>query len=235
MIKTSNTGSKKENEINSELKRIDKEYLYYEIRSLLNLEKGLFLTIRNLLVKPGKSVREFIFKNRKKYVKPIIFLIFTSLIFSLLINSLEINLSFFNIDKVQGLKGKIRSKEIGDWTQKNIGYSQLIMGVFIGFWIKLFFKKSNHNIYEILILLSFIFGEGFIILGFFIFLAAIFNSSIIGVLGSLIYFIYIIWGIGQFFGENKIINYLKSLLAYSLGNITYFTVLALLAFLLKQI
>lgn len=235
MIKPSKTDFKKVNEINSELKRIDKQYLYTEIRSLFNLEKGLFLTVKNLLIKPGKTVREFILENRKKYVKPIIFLILVSIIFSFIINSLEINLSFFNIDKIEGLNGKIRSKEIGDWTQKNIGYSQLIMGVFIGFWIKLFFRKSNHNIYEIIILLSFILGEAFILLGTFILLAAIFNSPIIGVVGSFIYFIYIIWGIGQFFGEHKIINYLKSLLAYSLGNITYLTVLALLAFLLKKI
>ncbi len=235
MTKKSTTDFKEKKKINSELKRIDKEYLYTEIRSLLNLEKGLFLTIKNLLLKPGKTVREYIFENREKFVKPIIFLIFVSLIFSFIINSLDINFSFFNIDKIEGFRGRLRSKEIGDWTQKNLGYSQLIMGVFISFWIKLFYKKSNYNHYEILILLSFILGEAFIIFGTFLALAVIFNSPLIGVIGSFIYFIYIIWGIGQFFGENKIKNYLKSLLAYSLGNVTYLFVLVLIAFILKQI
>ncbi|WP_435314070.1 DUF3667 domain-containing protein [Cellulophaga fucicola] len=222
-------------ERNSKLNRIDKKYLYNEIKGLLNLEKGLFLTIKNLLIKPGKSVREFLFENRKKYVKPIIFLIFTSLFFSLIISLLDVNFSLFNIDKIEGLKGKLRSKEIGDWSQNNLGYSQLIMGVFIAFWIKLFYRKTNYNIYEIFILLSFVLGESFIILGVFILLASILNSAIIGLIGTLVYFIYIIWAIGQFFGEYKIKNYLKSFFAYALGNITYLMIMALVAFLLKFI
>ncbi|MCL5244270.1 DUF3667 domain-containing protein [Cellulophaga sp. 20_2_10] len=217
----------------SKLKRIDKDYLYNEIKGVFNLEKGLFLTIKNLLVRPGKSVREFLFENRKKYVKPIIFLILTSLFFSLIISLLDINLSFFNIDKIEGLKGKLRSKEIGDWSQNNLGYSQLIMGVFIAFWLKVFYRKMNYNLYEILILLSFVLGESFIIFGIFVFLAAILNSAVIGLIGTLIYFIYIIWAIGQFFGEHKFINYLKSFFAYALGNITYLMIMTLIAFLLK--
>lgn len=191
-------------ERNSMLNRIDKKYLYNEIKGLLNLEKGLFLTIKNLLIKPGKSVREFLFENRKKYVKPIIFLIFTSLFFSLIISLLDVNFSLFNIDKIEGLKGKLRSKEIGDWSQNNLGYSQLIMGVFIAFWIKLFYRKTNYNIYEIFILLSFVLGESFIILGVFILLASILNSAIIGLIGTLVYFIYIIWAIGQFLENIKL-------------------------------
>ncbi len=191
------------NNNDSKLRRIDKKYIYNEIQSLLNLEKGFLLTVKDLLIKPGKSIREYIHQDRQKYIKPIIFLIFTSLIFSFITNSLDINFSLFNIDKIKGFKGKIRSEEIGNWTQNNLGYSQLIMGVFIGFWIKLFYRKSNYNIYEILVLLSFILGEAFIILGTFILLAATFKSPVIALIGTLIYFIYIIWGIGQFFGEKK--------------------------------
>lgn len=235
MIKKSHKNKKGNNEINPKLKKIDKNYLYNEIKSLLNLEKGFLFTVKNLLIKPGKSVREYIHENREKYVKPIIFLIFTSVIFSFMINTLDLNISFFNIDKIDGLKGKLQSKEIGDWTQNNLGYSQLIMGIFIGFWIKILFRKSNYNLYEILVLLSFILGEGFLIFGFFILLAGIFKSPIIGITGTFVYFIYIIWGVGQFYGEKQIKNYLKSFLSYSLGNATYLMVLTLLAYLLKFI
>lgn len=235
MVKKPDKKIKEKDKTNSKLKRIDKHYLYAEIQSLLNLEKGFLLTVKNLLIKPGQSVREFIYENREKYVKPILFLILTSVIFTFIINSLDINFSLFNIDKVRGFNGKIRSKEIGDWTQNNIGYSQLAMGVFIGLWIKLLYRKSIYNFYEILVLLSFILGESFIILGTFILLASILKSPIIGVIGIIIYFVYIVWGIGQFYGENRIINYLKSLLAYVLGNITYMMLMALLAYIFKFI
>jgi len=235
MIKKTKNNKKENDGVPIKLNRIDRSYVYNEIQSLLNLEKGFLLTVKNLLVKPGKSVREFLFEDRKKYVKPLIFLIFTSIVFSFLIKSLDISFNFFNIDTIEGLKGKLRSKEIGEWTQGNLGYSQLVMGFFIGFWVKLLYRKSNYNLYEILVLLSYLLGEGFIVLGFFILLATVIKGPIIGLIGIVIYFIYIIWGIGQFYGENQAKNYLKSFLAYFLGNATYLIVLILLGYLLKFI
>lgn len=235
MIKKTKNSREEKDGIQTKLRRIDKNYLYNEIQGVLNLEKGFLLTVKNLLIKPGKSVREFLFEDRKKYVKPILFLVFTSVIFSFLIKSLDISFNFFNIDTIKGLKGKLRSREIGAWTQGNLGYSQLIMGFFIGFWVKLLYRKSNYNLYEILVLLSYLLGEGFIILGFFILLATVLKGPIIGLIGIVIYFIYIIWGIGQFYGENQAKNYLKSFLAYFLGNATYLIALILLGYVLKFI
>ncbi len=229
---------------NSELKRIDKNYIIDEIKGIFNLDKGFIFTAKNLLIKPGKTIREYIFINRKKYVKPIIFLILTSLFLSLLLKFTGIKYSIFNIDSITFLKGKIRSQEIGNWSQNNLGYSQLLMGIFIGFWIKLFFKQHKYNIYEILVALSFILGEAFLIMGISIIIIVISSYSglptnLTHIIGTIIfvvfYFGYIIWAIGQFFGETKIINYIKSLLTYVLGNITYLVVLAFLAFLLKFI
>ncbi|MFN3022060.1 DUF3667 domain-containing protein [Chryseobacterium sp. TY3] len=215
------------------LKRIDQQYISHEIQHLLHFDKGIFLTIKSLLIQPGKTIREFLFENRDKYVKPVLFLIVSAIIFSIILHLLHINLSFFNIDTMEILKGKIRSKEIGEWTNKNIGYAQLIMGIFIAFWIKLFFKSFKYNIYEILVLLSYVLGEALLIFGSFIIIANIFKSENIATIGVIIYFVYIVWAIGQFFGEKKIINYIKSIFAYFLGNVSYLIVLALIAYLLK--
>ncbi len=220
-------------EINSDLKRIDGHYISGEIEHLLHLDRGFFLTVRELLLRPGKTVREFLFKNRKRLVKPILFLILCSVIFTLIVHYLHLNITLFNIDG-GSFKGKIRSKEIGEWTSNNTGYSQLIMGVFIGLWIKIFFRKFKYNIYEILVLLSFIFGQALLILVFFILVSLIFKAEMIFTLGTGVYFLYIIWGIGQFFGERKLINYVKSALTYALGVLSYMLSLTLIAFLLKN-
>jgi Kef-type K+ transport system membrane component KefB len=66
-------------------------------------------------------------------------------------------------------------------------------------------------------------------------LANLFNSAIIGAIGALTYFMYIIWAIGQFFGEKKIMNYVKSALTYFLGNMSYLIVLIVIAYFLKRI
>ncbi len=218
-----------------QLKRIDVHYISHEIQHLLHFEKGFLFTVRELLLRPGKSVREFLFDDRSKYVKPVIFLIFTSVIFSLIVHFFHIDISYFNIDRIEPLKGKIRAKEIGDWTNSHIGYTNLIMGVFIGLWIKIFFKKYSYNIFEIVVLLCFVMGEAILIFGVFLFFANLFRSSIIGLIGASFYFLYTIWAIGQFFGEKKPMNYIKSVMTYVLGNASYLLILILIAYFLKII
>lgn len=225
---------KKENhEINPDLKRIDRHYITHEIGHLLHLDRGFFFTIKELFLRPGKTIRSFVFQDRKKLVKPILFLIFCSVIFSVIVHLLHAEVSLFNIDRIAPLQNKIRSEEIGGWINNNLGYSQLLMGIFIAPWLKIFFKKKGYNIYEIVILLSYIFGEALLILISFVLVANLFDSNITASIGVVAYFIYLTWGIGQFFGERKIINYVKSALSYIIGLATYLATLILIAYLLK--
>jgi hypothetical protein len=217
------------------LKRIDAQYIVHEIQHLLHLEKGFLYTIRELLLKPGKTIRTFLLEDRTKCVKPVIFLIFSAVIFSLIIHFFHVEYSFFNINKIAPLQGKIRAKEIGDWTNSHIGYTNLLIGVFIGCWIKIFFKKFHYNIFEIIVLLCFALGEAILLLGIFMLLANLFNSSILATIGVFTYFGYTIWAIGQFFGEHKPINYVKSLLAWILGNASFLITLIVIAYLWKQL
>jgi hypothetical protein len=219
----------------NELKKIDAHYIAHEIQHLLHFEKGFLFTVKELLLRPGKSVRTFIHEDRSKYVKPVIFLIICSVIYTSITHFFHIEWSFFNIDKINlpELRNEIRSKEIGSWTEGHLGYTNLIMGIFIGLWIKVFFKNHNYNLFEILVLLCFVLGEAILMLGLVLSVARLFESATIGAIGALSYFIYIIWAIGQFFGEKKIINYIKSALTYFLGNMSYLVVLIVLAYFLK--
>ena len=225
------------------IKRIDAHYISHEIQHLLHFEKGFPLTVKELLLRPGKSVREFLFEDRNKYVKPVIFLIVSSIIFTLITHFFHIEYSFFNIDKIVPLKGKIRSKEIGEWTNSHLGYTNLIMGVFIGIWIKIFFKKHHYNIFEIIVLLCFVLGTSLIILATllatFLSIATFLKNSNIIIIFMFIAifsnFAYIIWAVGQFFGEKKFINYIKSALTYILGMLTYIITLTIIAYFLKYI
>ena len=60
----------------SNLKRIDRRYISHEIEHVLHLDRGFFYTVKELFLRPGKAVREFLFEDRKKLVKPVLFLIF---------------------------------------------------------------------------------------------------------------------------------------------------------------
>jgi len=63
------------------LKRIDGKYVIHEIEHLLHFERGILYTIKELLIKPGKNIRNYLSENRSRLVKPIIFFIVTSLIY----------------------------------------------------------------------------------------------------------------------------------------------------------
>ncbi len=215
------------------LQRIDAHFISHEIQHLLHFEKGFLFTVKELLLRPGKSIREFLFEDRNKYVKPLIFLIFSSVIFTIIVHFFHLDFSFFNIDRIEPLKGKIRAKEIGDWTNSHFGYTNLIIGIFIGFWIKIFFKKLDYNIFEIIVLLCFALGEAILILGIFVFSASLFKSSVLALIGIFLFYAYTIWAIGQFFGEKKPMNYLKSAMTYVLGNASFLITLIVIAYLWK--
>lgn len=204
------------------LKRVDGHYLAHEIQHILHFEKGIFYTIKELLIRPGKNTREFITDNRDRLVKPIAFIVITSLIYSTISH-------FFHVEEEyvshKGLEKSAISK-IFAWVQGHYGYANIIMGVFIAFWVKLFFRKYNYNFFEILILLCFVMGLSMLIFSVFTIAEALLHVKVMQIAG-IIYIIYSTWAIAQFFDGKKISNYVKSLIAYLLGLLS-FSVVALL-------
>ncbi len=131
------------------LRRIDGHYIFQEFRNVMNFEHGFLFTIRELIINPGKNIKEFLTENRNRLVKLVVFLLITSLIYTVLKNLIHFE------DGYVTYSGEIESatRTILTWIQENYGYSNSIMAVFIAFWLKLFFRKYNYNIFEIIILL----------------------------------------------------------------------------------
>ncbi|PID63074.1 MAG: hypothetical protein CR986_00400 [Ignavibacteriae bacterium] len=199
------------------LKRIDGSYVLSEIVSVLNFDKGIFYTIKELLIRPGKNVHEFIHTDRNRLVKPVIFVIVCSLIYTIAQQFLKFEDGYVNA----GGFGDSAVTNIYKWIQNNYGYSNIIMSFFITLWIKLFFKKYHYNFFEIMILLCFVMGIGMLIYTTFGIIESITKVRILQI-GGIAGFIYISWAIGQFFNKNKKLNYLKGLAAYLLGMITFY-------------
>jgi len=203
-----------------EIKRIDRNYILEEIHGAFSFQKGYLFTIKELAINPGSAIKEFIKNDRKRLVKPILFIVFTSLIYSIL-------KSFLLIELDNTLNSGDKNSAIFKmliWTQENYGYSNIIMAVFIAFWIRLFFRKYEYNIFEILVLLCFVMGFGMLIFSAFAVIEAILDQVIVQIAGIIVY-IYIAWAIGQFYGKRKVVNYIKAFFAYFLGMVTFGIVL----------
>ncbi len=50
---------------------------------MINFDKGIFYTIKELLIRPGENIPKFIHNDRNRLVKPLIFVIVCSLIYTI--------------------------------------------------------------------------------------------------------------------------------------------------------
>jgi len=199
-----------------ELERIDGHYIMHEIQHVLHLEKGFLYTIRELIIRPGKNVKNYLTTNRSRLVKPILFIILTSLFYTIVNNIFHIEDSYIKFSGEE----MTSTTYIFQWIQAHYGYANIIMGIFIALWCKLFFKKYKYNFFEILILLCFVMGMGMLILGLFAFLQGIFHIELLPIAG-IVGFIYTTWAIGQFFEKGRFVSYVKAFFAYLLGMLTF--------------
>jgi Protein of unknown function (DUF3667) len=204
------------------LQRIDKQYVSREIQELLDFEKGVFYTAKELLIRPGKSIRTFLHENRNKHVKPLTFLVLTSLIYSLCAH-------LFHADGINDENAKILAESstgaIQNWVQTNYGYTNILMGFFIALCLRLLFRKHPYNFFEIIIMLCFVMGQGMLLLTVETFFAPFLSKiTFINIL-TLISLIYPTWAIGQFFGSKKVSSYVKAFFAYLLGFFLFYLVI----------
>lgn len=209
--------------IPSALSRINGQYILNEIGSVLNFKKGIFYTIKELLIRPGQNIKNFIHDDRNRLVKPIIFIIITSLIYTVAQQFLQFEDGYANAG---GFEENATTKIFG-WIQANYGYANMLMAIAIAAWIKIFFRKYNYNFFEILILLCFVMGIGMLIYTLFGVIESISNLGLLQV-GGMVGLVYVAWAIGRFFDKSKKVNYFKGFLSYLLGMISFFMLAILL-------
>jgi hypothetical protein len=202
------------------LKRIDGHYIIHEIEHVLHFERGILYTVRELITKPGQNIRNYLSENRSRLVKPIIFIIVTSLIYTLISHFFHIEEEYVNYNGLE--KSSIGT--ILKWIQGNYGYASILTGIFIAIWLKVFFRKYGYNFFELLIMLCFVQGISMLIFAVFAFAEGLLHFKLLNVAG-IIGVIYVIWAIGNFFEAKKIGNYLKASISFLLGTITFYIII----------
>lgn len=203
----------------AELPRIDGRYIAGEIGRVLNFDRGILYTIRELILRPGPSVQTFIKEDRNRLVKPILFLILCSVIYTL-----AQRLFHFEDGYIQGEVDDSAVTGMFEWVQNNYGYANILMGIFIGLWLKVLFRKTPYNIFEILILIFFTMGIGMLIYTVFGIFESLTQLRVLNLAG-LVGIVYTSWAIGSFFHMRKVSSYLKAFFAYLLGFFSFMLVL----------
>jgi hypothetical protein len=203
------------------------KYVLSEIGDVLNFDRGILLTIRELLIRPGGSIQKFISEDRSRLVKPVIFIIICSLIYTIAQQIFHFEDGYVNYQN----SGDSTSFKLFAWVQENYGYANILMAVFISVWIKIFFRKKGYNFFEILILLCFVMGIGMLMYTIFGVLETVINIKLLKI-GGIVGFIYSSWAIGHFFDKRKVLSYFKGFIAYILGMISFSFTLVLVGYLI---
>lgn len=209
--------------IKGEHKRINRHYIVHEIEhGVFHVDGGILYTIKELAIRPGKSVINFVEgeKERFKHFSPFGFLIVTSLLYGFI--------SHLAGYEEPGVADDANSAII-NWIEKNNNYANLIAILFLSLGLKyIFYSKRGYNIFEYLVLMAFVTGQIMVLGVFAEALSGLVKSEIVTDIYLMVSFIYCSWAIGGFFKSKNFWGYLKAFAAYSCC-IIFFIIIVMIA------
>ena len=218
--------------------RISMQYIFEYLLQIVNLERGLFYTIKELIIRPGVAIRKFLFtEERKQYMKPISFLLLMVSLGTFLSLRLVTNYEGQGLEEMIAQSGKITAdssfleKLLANSNQYVLKYFhlfQLIKIPFIAFFTFLFFKKVKFNYAEHLVANSYIIGFAsviFLVLAPFMF----FYFEAIYILSFLTFF-YMFYAYIKTFEEKILVGVFKSFLVILFSNLLHFLFIVIFAY-----
>lgn len=208
---------------NSKVDRINLPNFLSEVsESVFQINRGFLYTLRELFIRPGKSLREFLNGKRKNHVKPIAYLLtFSTLYFLItqvthqntLMNDLISGYINGSTTQAQGFKVPI----VLIWFSKNYAYASLLVLPVFSLASYLLFYKFRINYIEHMVVNSFISGHQAVLYSLFAIAENVIKSDIVeavSLLGAISYTFWVFW---QFFSEgSRTINILRSVMTYVL-------------------
>lgn len=163
---------------------------------LLHINKGLLYTVKELLVRPGATIRNYLAGKRIEYVKPFLFLIIWGAVYSFVFHFFH----FFPVKEMNNPDNEVLQYiPLYDWYSSHYALFMLLTLPFFALFTYLLFRKSRCNYIEHLVLFSYINGaKTVILLLFYPFIYYTKSADVYHAVHTLTS-LYVIWGVSQFF------------------------------------
>jgi len=180
-------------------------------------------SIKELLIRPGHTIREFILGKRKDHFKPIAFVLVMSTIY-FLVSKISDHPTLID-DFLAGFSAggeerglSTNSSTILIWLSDNYAYTTLLLIPLFSLASYISFLGLGRNYLEHIVINSYITGLQAIFYSFFMFIGVIINNEDFTVLLAVIVSIlYCYWSFSQFYNDTKRIKIiLRLLLTYIL-------------------
>lgn len=220
-----------------EVHRITIKHVIHDfLHAFTHADKGFLLLVKDLLIKPGIVVKEYIEGKRKKYFNPLSFLVICAALHFYAASTTGYFEALSNAEKRGGAPQQVaiwkEVFEISSKYGKTLDLFILVPLITIVAWI--FFRKPKYNLAEHFVLQSFVLSEGLIartLIFIPLFLAfpkyvrwnlMVFQISLL---------IYLIFAYRQFFHQNIFLTIIKTILIMVLYIVLYWMVLFLYVYL----
>ena len=190
--------------------------------SIFQINRGFFYSLKELFIRPGHSIREYLEGKRKSHFKPIGYVLILSTIYFFVARFLESE-TFFN-DFVTGFANSSDGSEVDNrtltiltWFTENYAYTTLMLIPVFSLASYLAFLKSGFNFLEHVVLNAYVTGQQAIIytcssiIGFFLGDVEFLAMLTLGVSMGYLLFVFL-----QFFKEkNRLATVFQFLLTYT--------------------
>ncbi len=221
----------------SKVSRIDFKFLVHEIpNSVFQLNRGFFYTIKELCVRPGSGIRDYLAGKRKRFYKPIAYLLITSALYILTAHLMGINTFiadlFAGFMRGLGVQEQSYGVEIINWILKNQTYLTLLFIPLFSLASYIAFKNYKYNYVEHFVLNLYVTGQQMLIYLILSFVITKDNTLIIFPIA--LSMTYNIWTYIQFFDKKHISKLIRILLTYILYLIEIFLILFVIAGFLEK-
>lgn len=187
--------------------RINFHYIIHEIQhSVFHVDRGILYTIKELITRPGESIREYLSGKRITHFKPFSFILILGTIYGFICFFLKVypenSFAYLQTDAAANNYSQL----VFDWMY---GHYSFVMLAFIPFYALasyIVFKKSGYNFVEFLVISSYIVGMQILIL-ILTYPIYYFTLSVwVVMLIFLFCYLYHFWVYIQLFGKDSRIN-----------------------------
>jgi hypothetical protein len=199
--------------------KVNMHFIWHDVlHGLFHFDKGIFYTIKQLLTRPGITIREFIDGKRVRHFKPLSLVVVLATLYGLCYHFFIHNLyevsTINSNENVINVYGKITK-----WMTDHFAYASLIMiltSTIVSYFV---FKKQGRNFAEHLILNTFYTGLTLVVSFLLLPVHYLYSNEAIlkwfAFISILINFVLMCWCYVQFFNKiPKIKSLILTLLAY---------------------
>lgn len=141
-----------------QIERLSLQKMWGHILSILNLERGMFYTIWQLILAPGSAMRCYLFTDRSNFMEPLKFLVISIAFFLFMAINFFPNSNWFGVDQESISNGNEVTYSIAAYLKQ---YANVVMlfTVPIAAWVSWrIFRKYRLNYGEHLVLNAFLYG-----------------------------------------------------------------------------